>query len=125
MSWQIIPLKGAQIPGNPAEFRPQRLFGFELRSRQGCLRGRWSLAEVAGRAAISSDPEMIRRTSRLALDVTGQQMDETFLRGSERFSELLARDVAMATHSITSSARACSVSGTVVTRVPSAFFQVV
>jgi len=35
---------------------------------------------------------MIRfAASRLALDVTGQQMDETFLRGSERFSELLAR----------------------------------
>jgi hypothetical protein len=37
----------------------------------------------------------LSNTSRLALDVTGQQMDETFLRGSERFSELLARgDVA-------------------------------
>jgi hypothetical protein len=38
---------------DPAEFWPWRLFAFELRSRQGCLRGRWSLAEVAGRAAIS------------------------------------------------------------------------
>jgi hypothetical protein len=39
----------------------------------------------------------LSNTSRLALDVTGQQMDETFLRGSERFSELLARgDVAPA-----------------------------
>jgi hypothetical protein len=37
----------------------------------------------------------LSNTCRLALDVTGQQMDETFLRGSERFSELLARgDVA-------------------------------
>jgi hypothetical protein len=43
----------AQISRDPAEFWPWRLFAFELRSRQGCLRGRWSLAEVAGRAAIS------------------------------------------------------------------------
>jgi len=44
-----------------------------------------------------ADPEMIRRRpiEQHPLDVTGQQMDETFLRGSERFSELLARgDVA-------------------------------
>src|SRR5262245_13842071 len=43
----------AQISRDPAEFWPWRLFAFELRSRQGCLCGRWSLAEVAGRAAIS------------------------------------------------------------------------
>ena len=43
----------AQISRDPAEFWSWRLFAFELRSRQGCLRGRWSLAEVAGRAAIS------------------------------------------------------------------------
>jgi hypothetical protein len=29
--------------------------------QQGCLRERWSMAESAGIAAISADPEMIRR----------------------------------------------------------------
>jgi hypothetical protein len=33
----------------------------------------------------------LNNTSRLAVDATGQQMHATFLRGSERFSELLAR----------------------------------
>jgi hypothetical protein len=47
------PIRQAQISRDPAEFWPWTLFAFELRSRQGCLRGRWSLAEVAGRAAIS------------------------------------------------------------------------
>jgi len=35
MSSQNIPLKGRQISGDPAEFRPPRLFAFELRRWEG------------------------------------------------------------------------------------------
>jgi hypothetical protein len=48
MSAQIIPLKDGQICGNPAEFRPQRLFAFELRCRGHAAR--------AGSAGIIDDP---------------------------------------------------------------------
>jgi hypothetical protein len=54
--------KVAQISGDPAEFRPQRLFAFELRrcgeaarpSARTFLRECWSVAEMAGIAAILS-----------------------------------------------------------------------
>ena len=60
MSSQIIPLKSRTDFRSPAEFQPQRLFAFELRrwgirssgpvprSRLECLRGRRSLAAMAG-----------------------------------------------------------------------------
>jgi len=40
MSWQNIPLKVRKDFGDLAEFRPQRLFAFELRRWEAQL-GRW------------------------------------------------------------------------------------
>ena len=68
-----------------------RRLRFRHRLPQRQVSFRPAISAVGYETTLAYPMPMIRfAASRLALDVTGQQMDETFLR-SERFSELLAR----------------------------------
>jgi hypothetical protein len=64
MSCQNIPLKGPQISGDLAEFRPQRLFAFELR--------RWK-AQLA--FAFKYKESALERLSAASKTVCGVAMD--------------------------------------------------